>query len=527
MSTEKETMKLEFNAGSFSVNAAGPDGTPKRTVEGVAVEWNTVATVQSGQRVKFLPGSLPTDGPAPKFMLDHSPEKPLGMVFERTDTGEAMLFAARVGPGAARDEVLAMAGPGEYYDSVSVGVEPIDYTFGKVGTDDENVMIVKSGRWMELSLLPFGAFATAKVASVEASEPEETEEPTPTDSEEEPAVATQETPAAVEAAVPTNIVYASAAKKETRLPSAAEYISAMLQGGEAFEKVSAQLKAAAPENDTTTAPGTLPVELTTPIYNGLVGRRPVIDAIGTRTMPQYGATYRVPYVSTHNSVAQQAAQFDTLQASLYGVSSYDVTKLTFGGYAVLSEQLLDFSSPEIVGSLLDDMARVYAFETDNYCADQLLATTTQSAVLTDPTSPAEWVSDIYDATVTIINNSLGNVPTHLFVSPNMFGALGKLVDTTGRPLLAPTMPMNAYGSMNPTQGQSLGQAFGLTVVVDRGFAADTVIVGDPSGFQIWEQQKGAIQAEGNTGVSQLSRTLAFRGYLATRMVDATKFVKLT
>jgi len=513
-------MKLDLSSPIFSIISAGPDGTPRRTIEGVAVEWNTVATVSSGQQVKFLPGSLPTDGPAPKFMLDHSADKPLGMVVERVDTGEAMLFSARVGPGQIRDEVLAMAGPGEYYDSVSVGVEPVDYTF------DENVMIVKSGRWMELSLLPFGAFASAKVAQVAAAEPE-TEEPTPTDSEEEPEVATQETPAAVEAAVPTSIIYATAEKRETRLPSAAEYISGMLQGGEAFNKVQAQLKAAAPDNDTSTAPGTLPVELLTPIYNGLVGRRPVIDAIGTRAMVPYGATFRVPYVSTHNSVAQQAAEFDTLQASLYGVSSYDITKLTFGGYAVLSEQLLDFSSPEIVGSLLDDMSRVYAFETDNYAADQLLAGCSQSQVLTDPTSPAEWVSDIYDATVTIINNSLGNVPTHLFVSPNMFGALGKLVDTTGRPLLAPTMPMNAYGSMNPTQGQSLGQAFGLTVVVDRGFAADTVIVGDPSGFQIWEQQKGAIQAEGATGVSQLSRTLAFRGYLATKMVDATKFVKLT
>ena len=519
-------MKIELNAQLFSVNAAGPDGLARRTVEGVAVEWDAVATVSGGQRVKFLAGSLPTEGPAPKFMLDHNPEKPLGMVTERVDTGEAMLFVARVSAGAERDSVLAMAGPNEYYDSVSVGVEPVDYTFGKVGTADENVMIVKSGRWMELSLLPFGAFASAKVAQVVASEPEP-QDPTPTDSEEEPEVATQETPAAVEAAVPTSIVYAQAEKRETRLPSAAEYISGMLQGGEAFEKVSAQLKAAAPQNDTTTAPGTLPVELLTPIYNGLVGRRPVIDAIGTRAMVPYGSTFRVPYVSTHNSVGQQAAQFDNLTASLYGVSSYDITKLTFGGYAVLSEQLLDFSSPEIIGSLLDDMSRVYAYETDNYAADQLLAGCTQSAVLTDPTSPAEWVSDIYDATVTIINNSLGNVPTHLFVSPNMFGALGKLVDTTGRPLLAPIMPMNAYGSMSPVQGQSLGQAFGLTVVVDRGFAADTVIIGDPSGYQIWEQQKGAIQAEGATGVAQLSRTIAFRGYLATKMVDATKFVKLT
>jgi hypothetical protein len=229
-------------------------------------------------------------------------------------------------------------------------------------------------------------------------------------------------------------------------------------------------------------------------------------------------------VSTHNSVAQQAANFDTLQASLYGVSSFDITKLTFGGYVQVSEQIMDLSSPEIIGSLLDDMMRVYAYETDNYAADQLLAGCTQSAVLTDPTSPSEWVSDIYDATVTIINNSLGNVPTHLFVSPNMFGALGKLVDTTGRPLLAPNNPMNAYGQMTPAQGQSLGQAFGLTVVCDRGFAADTVIIGDPSGYRIYEQNKGTIAVD---SPSTLSKTLAMRGYFATKMVDATKFVKLT
>ena len=174
--------------------------------------------------------------------------------------------------------------------------------------------------------------------------------------------------------------------------------------------------------------------------------------------------------------------------------------------------------------MLNDMARVYAYQTDNYAADQLLAGCSQSAVLTDPTSPAEWVSDIYDAAVTIINNSNGNVPTHLFLSPNMFGALGKLVDTTGRPLLAPTMPMNAYGSQTPSAAFSNGSAFGLTVVVDRGFAADTCIVGDPTGYQIWEQAKGAISLD---NPSNLSRTIAFRGYFATKMVDATKFVKLT
>jgi HK97 family phage major capsid protein len=508
-------VRLDLNAEILPIEAAAADGTPRRVIEGVAVKWNAVATVSGGQQVKFLPGSLPTDGPAPKFMLDHSAEKPLGMVFQRNDTGTEMLFAARVGPGQMRDEILAMAGPGEYYDSVSVGVEPVDYTF------EDNVMVVKSGRWMELSLLPFGAFESAKVASVVASEPEP--ESTPTVPEEETPVEAQPTPAeAVEASVPTQLFAQAAAP--ARLPSAAEYLAAIIRGGEAAEAMRRQIRAAAPNTTTTDEPGLLPQILTTPIYNNFIGRRPVVDAVGTRAMPAEGAVFRVPYVSTHNSVGQQAAQLDTLTASLYAVSSYDITKLTFGGYSVLSEQIIDWSSPEIIGSMLDDMGRVYAYETDNYAADQLLAGCSQSQVLTDPTSPSEWVSDIYDATVTIINNSNGNVPTHLFMSPNMFGYLGKLVDTTGRPLLAPTMPMNAYGSQSPRDGQSNGSAFGLTVVVDRGFAADTLILGDPSGYQIWEQQKGAISID---APSTLSRTIAFRGYFATKMVDATKFVKIT
>jgi hypothetical protein len=66
-------------------------------------------------------------------------------------------------------------------------------------------------------------------------------------------------------------------------------------------------------------------------------------------------------------------------------------------------------------------------------------------------------------------------------------------------------------------------AFGLTVVVDRNFADDTVIVGDPSGFEIFEQQKGALQVEATDG--SLSRIIKFRGYFATLMIDNQKFRK--
>ena len=80
--------------------------------------------------------------------------------------------------------------------------------------------------------------------------------------------------------------------------------------------------------------------------------------------------------------------------------------------------------------------------------------------------------------------------------------------------------MNAFGALAP--GSTAGNAFGLQVVVDRNFASGTLIVGDPSGFEIFEQQKGALTID---VPSTLSRTIAWRGYFATLMIDASKFVK--
>jgi HK97 family phage major capsid protein len=221
-------------------------------------------------------------------------------------------------------------------------------------------------------------------------------------------------------------------------------------------------------------------------------------------------------------MAVQSAENAALQSGTFVISSNQVTKGAYGGYVTISEQDLDWTDPAVLSLILDDMARIYANTTDDVAADALLAGCSQSAVLTDPTSAAEWVSDIYDAASTILTNSNGNLPTHLFLSPNMFGYLGKLVDTAGRPLFPQVGPMNAFGSMSP--GSTDAVAFGLRVVVDRNFAADTVIVGDASGFEIFEQQKGAISID---NPSTISRTIAWRGYFATLMIDATKFVKLT
>jgi hypothetical protein len=514
-------MKLNLSSPIFSIISAGPDGLPRRTIEGVAVEWNTIATVSSGQQVKFLPGSLPTDGPAPKFMLDHSAEKPLGMVTERVDTGEAMLFSAKVGPGQVRDEVLAMAGPGEYYDSVSVGVEPVDYTF------DENVMIVKSGRWMELSLLPFGAFASAKVAQVAASEPE-TEEPTTNDSEEEQQVETPETPVAVEAAVPTNLIHA-APKREFVLPSAGEFMAAYHIGGDTFANMNkavaefsaskrTALQAAAGDVITTDTPGLLPVPVLGPLVQDLNFLRPVANAVTMRAYPDNGQqkTFIRPTITTHTSVASQSTELSAVSATTMVIASNSVSKTTLAGQVTLSQQDISFTSPEAMGLILNDLMGEYMIASDNLVADNLLTAATSSGVWDG--TVADLLKSVYDSAVDI-SNGRNWTPTHMFVSPDVWGQLGQLADTTGRPVFpfigAGLTGQNALGSAQASSWN--GTPLGLQLVVDSNFAAKTMIItrvgqGQGDAYEAYESIRGLMSIE-NPAV--LGRTMSFHGFVST------------
>jgi hypothetical protein len=505
-------LKIELQAQLFSINAADPDGTPRRVVEGVAIPWNVEAIVSGGQRVKFLPGSLPTDGANPKFILGHDMTKPLGMVSERVSTPDAMLFSASLYDTNLANETLLQAGPGQFYDSVSVGVEPTDYSF------EGSTMVVKAGNWTELSLLPFGAFEGAKVAV--AAEAPETQDPTPTDSEEEPEVATQETPDTVEAAVPTQVIYAGP-KREFKLPSAAEYIASFVRGGHDFAQMNENIRAAAPDVVTSDIPGVIPTPIIAPVYNNFQGRRPLIDATGVRAMPQAGAIFIRPVVTTHNSIGT-ATQNTTITASAFVVDDVQIVKTIQGGYVELSEASMDWSSPEVLGALLDDMARVYADRTDLLACSELVTGTTNTNNFANAsiTDPAEWVRWMYQAAADILTGSNGNLPSALAVSPNIFQYLGQLVDGSDRPLFPQVGPMNAYGTMTP--GSDSAVAFGLRLVVDRNLGATDMVIMDPTGIECWEQQKGAISVE---QPSQLSRQIAFRGYFAAKVIDASKSIK--
>jgi hypothetical protein len=510
---------IRFGSEAFTIDAAAGD-TPRRTISGIAVRYNTPAKVSDGSMVAFAPGSLPVDGRAPILQMFHDSTKVIGTVVERQETEQGMLFVARVSETALGSEALVLASDGALRE-VSVGVTPLKFKYDKDG-----VMIVTSAKWDELSVVGQGAF-DAPILEVAASIHQEEEEIS-TIEEVAPQEETEtmnekvEAPAVVEASAATQTIFATA-KREFKMPSAAEYISAFVVGGDQWRAMSEGIQAAAPNVLTTDIPGVLPLPIVQPVYNNFIGRRPVIDAIGAKAMPQGGKVFIRPEVTTHTSIGNQATENTSLTQGTFVVTDNQVTKGTYGGFVTLSEQSIDWSTPEIISLVLDDMGRIYANETDNVAADNLKtgATVTRNFALASVTDAAYWASWISGAAQTILSGSNGNLPTHIFVNPEWWGFLLSLSDSSDRPLFPQIGPMNAFGNLAP--GQVNGNAFGLQVVVDRNFAADTLIVGDASGYEIFEQQKGAISID---VPSTLSRTIAFRGYLATLMIDSSKFVKM-
>jgi len=506
---------IRFDADATLITAQAGDATQPARISGLAVPWDVVATVSDGTSVQFARGAFDVSQKAAKLIENHDMSQLRGVVSTLTDSPQGLEFEATLADTRASRDAVALLQAGAY-DSVSVGAHPITFT-----TDSAGVMTVTEARLVELSLVAVPAFAEAVITQVAATAADP--DPEPDTEEQEMSDAVTAEPIAAEATIPTNPIIYAEAKRPFIMPSPAEYISAMLSDPAKFQAMQAGIEAAAPDVITTDTPGILPLPIVQPVYNNFRGNRPVIDAIGARALPGGGSTFIRPKVTTHTSIAQQSTQNTTIEDGTLVVDDITVQKLSFAGYVTLSEQVIDWTQPEVIGVVLDDMARIYANTTDNYAADTLVSGSTETVAFgNDATNPAQWADFVSTAAQDILTNSNGNLPTHLFVSPNMWGYLLGLVDTAGRPLFPQLGPMNAYGDLTVTE--AMGMAFGLRVVVDRNFATDTIIVGNAEGFEVYEQQKGAIAVD---VPSTLSRTIAFRGYLSAVMIDADKFIKAT
>jgi hypothetical protein len=452
----------------------------------------------------------------------HDSSQPVGLVTSRTETPEGMMFSAKIADTVAGNEALQLAKEG-VLDNVSVGVDVLTSTRAEDGT-----IIITSALWRELSLVPIPAFSGATITDVAASADMTPDEISITEPQVEETTMSEHIEAAAPEAAPTAPTIFASAKRPARLPSAGEWMAAYHQGGETFAKVNQSVtdwkienqstyEAAAGDVATTNTPGLLPVPVAGTLVQNINFVRPVVNRLGARAYPDSGAqkTFVRPTITTHTSAAAQAAEFDAVSATTMVIASNTISKTTVAGQVSLSVQDISFTSPAAMQLILNDLMGVLMYKTDDIAADALLTAATSSGVW-DLTA-VDLMKSIYDAAVDV-SNGTNFFPDTIFVSPDVWGQLGQVVDGSNRPLFPYASPgaglvgQNAIGSGNATTWVG-SNPLGLEIVVDSNFAAKTMIITNASkAFEYYESGTTLMSVE---QPATLSRLFSAHSYVST------------
>jgi HK97 family phage major capsid protein len=344
-----------------------------------------------------------------------------------------------------------------------------------------------------------------------------------------------QTPEVVEASapvtIPTNPMFAEP-RRQFRLPAFSEYIAAWRAGGADFAQLNANIRAASPTpylsaaaGDVTTgeADGILPEPILGPIYDAINAQRPLVSTVGTRAMPASGKVFIRPKIKTRTQVAEQATELSALASRSFETEDIQVTKETYGGTVLLSEQVIDWSQPSMLDAVLADLAAEYAMVTEGVACDAVYdaLTNDNKGFATDTEAdPEKWIEALYACAAQIAGTS-NYLPTHILVHPEMWAAFGSLVDGDDRPIFPYLAPSNASGTQSAASFQST--PLGLSLVVSKEFdkvnAKDLVILFNARALEFYETPKGSVSVD---VPSQLGVQLAFRGYFAPLVIDDTK-----
>jgi phage head maturation protease len=495
---------LKFISTDLTLDASAVEGVASRTVSGVAVPYGIAATVSDGTKVIFEKGSLPTDGKAPKIYLNHNSEQAVGLIQERLDTEEGMLFTARISKTALGEEALTLALDG-VIDSVSVGVNPTKFKMQKDGT-----MLVQAADWIELSLVTGRpAFAGAVITDVAATEPESIPQ--------------------VEATIPTSPVVFAEPKREFRMPSAAEYLASMHIGGSTFAKVNAayheaarkgqsSIEAALEQDLTTDIPGLLPVPVLGPVFQNYNFMRPIVSAFGTRAMPNgSGITFTRPVIQTSTLAGVQGTQGALVASQTMVLDANSVSRQTVAGTIQISQQTTDFSSPAAMNVILSDLAGQYMKSTDSIAAAFLIAKKQASGYTWTVTAGdvSTLIAGIYGAAENI-SATTNLFPTHLVCAVDVWKKLGSQVDDVNRPVFpaigAPGLiGQNTLGAGSAASWSGMNP-LGLEIVVDGNLSSGTLLVVHAPAVEFYEAQQGMRSVE-NPDI--LARTFSYYGYFSS------------
>jgi HK97 family phage prohead protease len=498
---------MEMIKRSFEIRATD---TEQRTVEGIAVPYNETYDMGGGRLERFQKGAVDTTQHV-KLFRDHN--EIIGVVTEMQDSDQGLLIRAKISETNLGNETLALVKDGAIR-SFSVGFIP------KENRTEGNTTIRTKVDLKEVSLVPFPAYDNAAVLAVREEETNQEEKSMENTTPDYTSAIEEVRNHANELERRLDVITTEKNSKLVvpQFRSYGEFIKGVAKNDENAIALTRDYTGA------TTGDSLMINTWVSDVLRVINAGRPTFATLSSAALPSTGNVIEYPlYVTNNMSIAEQAAEGDTLSYGSIELSSQTAPVKTYGGYTSMSRQLIERSSVAYVDAAFRAMAAKYAYVT-NTAAKTLMT----AASGFNTSSVAAWDADaileaLADSAVKV-NGDTGKALEYILCSADVFKSLAKTVDATGRPILSNVGAVdNTYGSINPVG--LTGTLFGLPIVVDPSLAAGSLFIGNSTAVTTYESA-GAPLRLSREDVTNLTTDFSVFGYLAIAATDPKAMVKV-
>jgi HK97 family phage major capsid protein len=290
---------------------------------------------------------------------------------------------------------------------------------------------------------------------------------------------------------------------------------AQIGDNEAMQRLDLYHRAAAHQT-TPDNPGIIPSTLLEPILNYVDVSRPIVGAMGPKGLTGSGYVSRV---TQHTQVDKQTAEKTELASRKMVITKTPIDAETFGGYVNVSRQNIDWSQPNALDVVINDLAGQYAIETEDEAASVLWDNGTMGPAL--PATPtADDVSKaLWAAAGAAFASMQGLGRLIVAVSPDVLGLIG--------PLFAPINPVNAQSAgmaAGAFASGANGMVSAISFVMSAGLNAGQMLVINTAAASVYEDRIGALQV---VEPSVLGVQVAYAGYFKAMVLEAGGLQKVT
>jgi HK97 family phage major capsid protein len=298
-----------------------------------------------------------------------------------------------------------------------------------------------------------------------------------------------------------------------------DYIAASTGSRVAMERLEIYTRAAAHQK-TSDNLGVIPDPIIGGVINFIDAARPAVAFLGPQDMPS--ATWYRPKVTQRTTVGAQgsagaaADEKSELVSQKMLITRLTGNAVTYGGYVNVSRQDIDFSSPNMLDVVVNDLAAQYAIQTEAVLGTliQTQANNIEVAGTAGAETAAQLAGALWAAVAAVYAATKGVGRVGLIVPPSRLGIWGQV--------FAPVNPQNAQSAgfqAGDFSSGIVGNISGIPVYCSPGYPTVTNHLGSvvsTAAIEVYEQRVGALQV---TEPSVLGVQVAYAGYFTPMLIE--------